>query len=57
MTRYTSATDADREAMLGAIGVGAVDDLFAEIPADLRLGRALDLPAGLSETECFDHLA
>ncbi len=57
MTRYTSATDADLEAMLGAIGVGAVDDLFAEIPADLRLGRALDLPAGLSETECFDHLA
>jgi glycine dehydrogenase subunit 1 len=56
LTRYTSTTDADREAMLGAIGVSAVDDLFAEIPADLRLGRALDLPAGLSETECFDHL-
>jgi glycine dehydrogenase subunit 1 len=57
MTRYTSATDADRRAMLDSIGVGSIDELFAEIPADLRLGRPLDLPPGLSETECFDQLA
>jgi glycine dehydrogenase subunit 1 len=57
LTRYTSATDADRRAMLDAIGVGSIDDLFAEIPADLRLARPLDLPPGVSETECFDHLA
>jgi len=57
LTRYTSATDADRAAMLEAIGVGSVDDLFAEIPAGLRLAGELDLPSGLSETECFDHLA
>ncbi|MGH2924519.1 MAG: aminomethyl-transferring glycine dehydrogenase subunit GcvPA [Solirubrobacterales bacterium] len=57
MTRYTSATEADRAAMLEAIGVESVDDLFAEIPAELRLGRPLDLPDGLSETECFDHLS
>jgi glycine dehydrogenase subunit 1 len=57
VTRYTSATDADREAMLAAIGVGSIDDLFADIPAELRLARPLDLPPGLSETECFDHLA
>ena len=43
--------------MLDAIGVGSIDELFAEIPAELRLDRALDLPPGLSETECFDHLA
>ncbi len=57
MTRYTSATDADREAMLDAIGVDSVDELFADIPAELRRERPLDLPDGLSETECFDHLA
>jgi glycine dehydrogenase subunit 1 len=57
MTRYTSATDSDRRAMLDAIGVGSIAELFAEIPADLQLGRPLDLPPGLSETECFDHLA
>jgi glycine dehydrogenase subunit 1 len=43
--------------MLDAIGVGSLDELFAAIPADVRLDRALDLPDGLSETECFDHLA
>jgi glycine dehydrogenase subunit 1 len=57
LTRYTSATDADRRAMLEAIGVGSVDELFADVPPELGLGRPLDLPAGLSETECFDHLA
>ena len=43
--------------MLEAIGVESIDELFAAIPADVRLDRALDLPDGLSETECFDHLA
>jgi len=43
--------------MLDAIGVDSLDELFAAIPPELRLGRPLDLPAGLSETECFDHLA
>src|SRR3954471_15395643 len=57
MTRYTSATDSDRRAMLDAIGAGSIDELFAQIPAEVRLGRELDLPPGLSETECFDHLA
>jgi glycine dehydrogenase subunit 1 len=43
--------------MLDAIGVDSIEDLFAEIPAALRLGRPLDLAPGLSESECFDHLA
>jgi glycine dehydrogenase subunit 1 len=43
--------------MLDAIGVGSVDDLFAEIPGELRLAGKLGLPAGLSESECFDQLA
>src|SRR4051812_1057563 len=57
MTRYTSATDADRRAMLDAIGAGSVDELFDQVPPEVRLDRDLDLPAGLTETECFDHLA
>ncbi len=57
MTRYTSATDADREAMLREIGIASIEELFGEIPADLRLGRPLALPSGLSESECFDHLS
>jgi glycine dehydrogenase subunit 1 len=57
MTRYTSATDADREAMLAEIGVASVDELFAELPAEVRLDRPLDLPDGLGESEVFDHLS
>ena len=43
--------------MLEAIGVGSTDELFADIPAELRLDRPLELPDGLSETEVFDQLA
>lgn len=37
--------------MLSAIGVDSVDGLFEDIPQAVRLGRPLDLPAGLSEAE------
>src|SRR5215208_2615313 len=57
MTRYTSATDSDRRGMLEAIGAGSVDELFADLPQDMRLGRPLDLPDGMPETEVYDHLA
>ncbi len=57
MTVYTSATDADRTEMLGLIGVASVEELFADIPAALRLGRPLDIPAGLSEQEVYRELS
>jgi glycine dehydrogenase subunit 1 len=56
MTVYTSATDADRRAMLETIGVGSIDELFADVPAALRLGRSLALPAGMAEQEVYEHL-
>ena len=51
MSRYTSITDQDLEVMLGAIGAGSLDDLFADIPESVRLDREIDLPPGLSEQE------
>ena len=46
-----------REAMLQALGISDVDDLYASIPARLRLGRRLDLPEPLaSEAELERHL-
>jgi len=57
MTRYTATTDSDRAAMLERIGVGSLDELFEAIPAGVRLGRPLDLPAGMAEQEVTDHLA
>jgi glycine dehydrogenase subunit 1 len=50
-TDFVPHTDEDVRAMLAAVGVASVDDLFADIPKALRLGRALDLPAGCSEIE------
>jgi len=43
--------------MLDAIGVGSVQEIFdSQIPAPVRLGRALDLPAGLPEQDVYEHL-
>jgi len=53
---YLSLTDADREAMLEAIGVESVEDLFRDIPAGVRLGRELDLEPPLTEVELERHL-
>ena len=36
MSRYTSATEADRQEMLEAIGVDTIDDLFADVPEGRR---------------------
>jgi glycine dehydrogenase subunit 1 len=42
--------------MLDAIGVSSVDDLFADVPEALRLGRPLDLPDGKPEQEVYGYL-
>src|SRR5437764_10093390 len=56
MSRYTSATDADRRAMLAAIGVESIDALFADVPEGVRLKRPLDLPPGKPEQEVYAYL-
>ena len=56
MSRYTSATDEDRREMLAAIGVRSVEELFADIPAGVRLDRDLDIAPGKSEQEVYAHL-
>jgi len=53
---YLSLTDADRDAMLAAVGVGSVDELFRDVPERVRLGRRLDLEPALSEQELVAHL-
>jgi glycine cleavage system P protein (glycine dehydrogenase) subunit 1 len=56
VTVYTAVTDADRAAMLAAVGVEDVEQLFDAIPAGLRLARPLDLPAGMAEQDVYAHL-
>jgi glycine dehydrogenase subunit 1 len=56
LSRYTSATDADRAAMLERIGAASIDELFADIPASMRLDRPIDLPAGKAEQDVYGYL-
>src|SRR5438067_7999567 len=56
MSRYTSATDADRREMLDAIGVESVEELFRDIPEPMRQREPIALPDGMSEQDVFDHL-
>ena len=44
-------SDADVRAMLKAIGVGRIEDLFDEIPAALKIDRLAHVPPGLNEME------
>jgi len=44
-------TKTDVKAMLAAIGVASIDQLFEEIPERLRAGRLTQVPEGLSEME------
>jgi glycine dehydrogenase subunit 1 len=53
---HLSLTDADREAMLAAVGVASIDELFADIPEGVRFRRELDLEPALSEQEIVAHL-
>ncbi len=47
--RYLPHTLEDVDAMLEAIGVDSIDDLFEQIPEEFRLDRNLDLPEPKSE--------
>ena len=52
---YIPNTDADRTAMLAAVGVDSVADLFKDVPEKLRF-PTLDLPLALSEMEVLQEL-
>ncbi len=53
--RYLPKSPADREAMLKAIGLRTVDELFAPIPAEYRLSRDLKVPRQMAESEIVDY--
>jgi glycine cleavage system pyridoxal-binding protein P len=58
LSRYTAITEDDLQAMLAAIGVSSVQEMFErQIPEAVRLGRELELPQGKTEQEVYAHLA
>ena len=55
--RHIPVTCEQREAMLRAVGVSTVDELFAVVPEAVRLGAPLSLPDPMGEIELRAHLA
>jgi len=57
LSRYTAITPEDLAAMLAAIGVDSLSEIFErQIPEGVRLGRELELAAGLPEQDVYEHL-
>lgn len=53
---YLPHTTADRQLMLEKIGVTSMEELFSDIPREVRLGRNLNLPPAMSELELKAHI-
>lgn len=54
--RYLPHTKEDIDAMLAAIGVRGLDDLFSTIPEDCCCRLTMDLPSAMTEWELNDHM-
>ncbi|MDO5027817.1 MAG: aminomethyl-transferring glycine dehydrogenase subunit GcvPA [Bacillota bacterium] len=53
---YVPATDQDKKAMLEAIGLDSIDDLFNDIPESFRIKDPLNLDKSKSELEVLSYL-
>lgn len=53
--KYLPHTQEDIEQMLQVIGVNTLDDLYSEVPEQLKLNRELNLPSAMSEIEIRNH--
>lgn len=51
MFPYIPNTEQDEKEMLEVLGIDSVDRLFDDIPADIKLGRRLNINPPMSETE------
>ena len=55
MTPFLPHTNDDKRAMLDTIGVTSIEELFKDVPKDLRFPK-LDLPGSASELEILNEL-
>ncbi len=52
---YIPHTDSEVREMLAAIGVSSIEELFAEIPEEMR-PKSFDIPSGMTEMAVFRHM-
>jgi glycine dehydrogenase subunit 1 len=53
--RYLPKSESERGEMLAALGLGSIEELFSQVPAEVRLARPLGLDKGKSEYEVLDY--
>jgi len=56
MHRYIPNTEAEERLMLDSIGAKSIEDLFADIPAELGLNRRIDIRKAMSELELSGNM-
>ena len=55
--RYLPQTDQDKREMLDTLGIASVEELFNDIPEQVRFKGELPIPPALSEVEVVRHFA
>ncbi|HWQ40916.1 MAG TPA: aminomethyl-transferring glycine dehydrogenase subunit GcvPA [Desulfosporosinus sp.] len=53
---FVPNTDSQRDQLLARIGAKSTEDLFADIPTEVRLQRPLDIRGGMAEQELVKHV-
>ncbi|MCL1975068.1 MAG: aminomethyl-transferring glycine dehydrogenase subunit GcvPA [Firmicutes bacterium] len=56
LSNYIPNTKAEQQEMLDLMGYSSLDELFADIPTDIKLHKELALPAAMSEPELYGHM-
>ena len=51
MYKYFPHTEADLQAMMAKVGISSLDDLYAEVPSEVRFQGDYQLPSAMSELE------
>jgi glycine dehydrogenase subunit 1 len=53
--RYLPKSESERREMLAALGLGSIEELFSQVPAEVRFAGPLGLEKGKSEYEVLDY--
>ncbi|WP_444685684.1 aminomethyl-transferring glycine dehydrogenase subunit GcvPA [Alkalicoccus luteus] len=54
--RYLPSTEQDQQAMMETIGIDSLEELFADVPEEVRFQEALNVPEALKETALIKEM-